>query len=230
MSRLNEQYAAEYARMHFSENSIGVEGGLSTALLPDTQTELLSFEPRGIYCDEDSERDDASIFSIDSIASTASSVSGSGTSVYRLSIVCEISAKLFHSDDLRSILVAALEDANIDRERLLRNIGRSVRIFGKDLKTEALSASERSIAYAMQTRSVAARAAREAILPLRFDITQETSLDTLNLVVAENRDQASDTEIESVSEDDDSDSEINTTSMHDFLFGSNSFALFKNVY
>lgn len=227
--------ASEGAEVRTGGDPVEMTIESSNALPPSPQSELLAFKTKNTYRDENSDEEDtSSVFSLDSIASSATSVSDSGTSSHLLDFIRVIAVKLFNSDALYRLSAAAVEDDDIDEEKLRRNLGRMVRIFGKDLKSETNDASERSVAHAMQIRSVATHAAREVVLHFDTSRSKRPSKPDHPLAASrdEKHDEESEAEIESASEDD---SEIESTGendgdlarTHDFLLSSNAYVAFK---
>ena len=114
--------------------------------------------PRDI--DDDGSSCAESILSQESTASTAASLGGSlGTGF--LDMVNRTASALFAGDVASSINSAAMDDPGIGRERYRRNIRRMIKTFGKALRAEADTITERRIAAAMQTRRISTHVAQE---------------------------------------------------------------------
>jgi hypothetical protein len=125
-----------------------------------------SQDGRSVFADDFDELDSdyaESIFSQDSIASTATSLGNSLGTTGIVEMVDRITSTIFCGDYLQDVNKAAVEDAGIGPERYRRNVRRMIKTFGKDLRNEADGPIERRTAVAMQTRRVSTHVAREIV-------------------------------------------------------------------
>jgi len=124
-----------------------------------------SRRPRGTTLSDDFDDGESScaesVFSQETTASTATSLGGSLGTTGLLEMVNRTASALFADDVASSINSAAMEDSAIGLERYRRNIRRMIKTFGKSLKAEANTATERRIAAAMQTRWISTQVAQE---------------------------------------------------------------------
>lgn len=153
--------------------------------------------PRDI--DDDGSSCAESIFSQESTASTATSLGGSLGTTGFLDMVNRTASALFAGDVASSINSAAVDDPGIGRERYRRNIRRMIKTFGKALRAEADTVTERRIAAAMQTRRISTHVAQELLT--RADAPRPSSCRPAEDSECLNEEQHSDTSTESADED-----------------------------
>lgn len=153
--------------------------------------------PRDV--DDDGSSCAESIFSQESTASTATSLGGSLGTTGFLDVVNRTASALFAGDVASSINSAAVDDPGIGRERYRRNIRRMIKTFGKALRAEADTVTERRIAAAMQTRRISTHVAQEIMT--RADAPSPSSCRPAEDSKWLNEEQHSDTSTDSADED-----------------------------
>lgn len=170
-----------------------------------------------------------SIFSQESTASTATSLGGSLSTTGFLDMVNRTASALFAGDVASSINSAALDDPGIGRERYRRNIRRMIKTFGKALRAEADTITERRIAAAMQTRRISTHVAQKIMT--RADAPRPSSCRPAECSEWMHEEQHSDTSTESADED-----EVVLTQepedeakIRDFVLGSDACMQFKRT-
>ena len=180
------------------------------------------FDDDGSSCAE-------SIFSQESTASSATSLGGSLGITGFLDMVNRIASALFAGNVASSINSAAVDDPDIGRERYRRNVRRMIKTFGKALRTEADTITERRIAAAMQTRRISTNVAQEIIT--RAEAPRPSSCRPAERSEWMNEEQHSDTSTESADED-----EVVLTQepedeakIRDFVLGSDACMQFKRT-
>lgn len=183
--------------------------------------------PRDI--DDDGSSCAESIFSQESTASTATSLGGSLGTTGFLDMVNRTASALFAGDVASSINSAALDDPGIGRERYRRNIRRMIKTFGKALRAEADTITERRIAAAMQTRRISTHVAQEIMT--RADAPRPSSCRPAEDSEWLNEEQHSDTSTESADEDEvvltqEPEDEVK---IRNFVFGSDACMQFKRT-
>lgn len=149
--------------------------------------------------DDDQSSCAESVFSQESTASTATSLGGSLGTTGLLEMVNRTVSALFAGDLAFSINSAAVEDPGIGRERYRRNIRRMIKIFGKSLKAEASTVTERRIAAAMQTRWISTQVAQE--ITTKANATRPSSRRPAQCSEWTQEEQHSDTSTDSADED-----------------------------
>ena len=149
--------------------------------------------------DDDESSCAESVFSQESTASTATSLGGSLGTTSFLEMVNRTASALFAGDVVHSINSAAVEDPGIRPERYRRNIRRMIKTFGKSLKAEADTFTERRIAAAMQTRRISTHVAHEIMA--RTEGPRSSCRRTVDASERVNEEQHSDTSTDSADED-----------------------------
>ncbi|GAB7333728.1 hypothetical protein MBLNU13_g05263t1 [Cladosporium sp. NU13] len=149
--------------------------------------------------DDDQSSCAESVFSQESTASTATSLSGSFGTTGFLEMVNRTASALFSGDVASSINSAAVEDPDIGPERYRRNIRRMIKTFGKSLRAEADTMTEHRIAAAMQTRKISTHVAQEIMT--RAKVPRPSSCRPAECSEWMNEEQHSDTSTESADED-----------------------------
>lgn len=124
--------------------------------------------PTTEYASDGSDSDSDSIFSADSVASTATSTE----SIPLPRLVNSMAATLLFDEHLKILSDAANEDADIGPEIFRRNVRRMIKTYGQDLRLESTSNSERRTASAIETRRVSTYAAHANLSQARLDQRQ----------------------------------------------------------
>lgn len=169
-------------------------------------------------------------FSQFSMASSATSLASSVSGAKRSALVENIAKALFCTDELESILDAALRDPDVGIERLKNNIRRMIQHFGSDLRSEVIDKLQLDISRAMKSRRLSSYAANSVIRHTQGGCARSSAAERSQLDSDDDDAPAvaSDGSSDSLDEDDERDlSSTEFREIHDFLFNSAAYSVFK---
>jgi hypothetical protein len=190
-------------------------------------------EPRGPVDDSGSDHADflSSLTSLGSRPPATTGLDGdSSIATTTIEMINRIVSILFRNDGLQCVSDAALQDSQIGPEKYRKNIGRMIKIFGSELRTEADSPIQLRAATAMQKRSVWTRVALEILN--RADSScprQNDNIDYCEPREFMNDDQQSDASIVSADEDEEisADAQGDEAEIRSFILDSKACIQFK---